>query len=242
MTKKNPNDGATTAQRRSRKSAPSPCLDPKGDGDGASSVVALPHGGATTEHDGALEPAPDLRVQAGFSRKGSSQLGRPSEFKPEYVMQAQKLCELGATDPELADFFSVHPGTIARWKIEYPAFCEATKIGKAPTDDRVERRLYERAIGYTWIEQQAIKVKTGEDVEEVQIVEVERRVPPDTTAAIFWLKNRRRTEWRDVHQIEGQGGAAFVGIQIVTRDGKVEQIELSSEQPALPGKDERTKR
>ncbi len=33
-------------------------------------------------------------------------------------------------------------------------------------------------------------------------VVIDVRVPPDTNAAIFWLKNRRKELWRDVHKIE----------------------------------------
>lgn len=31
--------------------------------------------------------------------------------------------------------------------------------------------------------------------ERVEIVELEQEVPPDTTAGIFWLKNRKPEQW-----------------------------------------------
>ena len=123
-----------------------------------------------------------------------NKVGRPSSFKPEYVKQAKKLCALGLTDGELAKFFDVHVGTIYRWQAKFPDFCDALKVGKAPADDRVERSLYHKAVGYTF-ESEKIFNYQGEVVRAKTI----EHVPPDTTAAIFWLKNRRKEDWRDKH-------------------------------------------
>jgi hypothetical protein len=71
--------------------------------------------------------------------------GRPSKYRPEYAEQAKTLCEYGATDIEIAKFFKVSGRTIYRWQIEFPEFCQALKIGKSVSDDRVERSLYHRA-------------------------------------------------------------------------------------------------
>ena len=79
----------------------------------------------------------------------SKKTDRPSAFKAEYAEQAKKLCLLGATDVELADFFGVTDRTIDCWQIEYPEFCDALKAGKELADDRVERSLYRRATGYS---------------------------------------------------------------------------------------------
>jgi hypothetical protein len=51
--------------------------------------------------------------------------GRPSDYKPEFADQAAKLCRLGATDQEIADFFGKDERTINRWKIDHPDFCQA---------------------------------------------------------------------------------------------------------------------
>lgn len=124
--------------------------------------------------------------------------GRPSEFKSELVEQAERLCLLGATDDEIADFFGVHRSTIYRWKLEHPEFCDAIKSAKNVADERVERSLYQKATGYNVTEEQAVRIKVERYKEEVEVVEVEKHVPADTTAAIFWLKNRRREAWRDI--------------------------------------------
>lgn len=127
--------------------------------------------------------------------------GRPSSYKPEYAKQAERLCLLGATDQEMADFFEVHVATIHRWKHDYPEFCDALKSGKESADERVERSLYQRAIGY---EQDEVKIFMPGGASEPVYAPYRAKVAPDVTAAIFWLKNRRAAQWRDVRHIDGK--------------------------------------
>lgn len=130
-------------------------------------------------------------------------MGRPTKFKPEYVEQARKLCKLGATDQELADFFEVALSTLNLWKIEHPAFSESLKLGKETADERVVQALYNRAMGYSHPDTD-IRVVDGSIVETPMI----KHYAPDTTAAIFWLKNRRPGEWRDKQELEISGSLA----------------------------------
>ena len=65
-------------------------------------------------------------------------MGKPAKFKTEYCAQAEKLCRLGATDADLADFFGVDESTINRWKDGQPGFCESLKAGKPSADDNVQ--------------------------------------------------------------------------------------------------------
>jgi len=126
--------------------------------------------------------------------------GRPTKYKPEFAAQAEKLCRLGATDIEIADFFEVDVRTVYRWKGEHDEFCQALKIAKAEADDRVERSLYARASGYEHDEVD-IRVIDGKIVE----TPIRKFYPPDTTAAIFWLKNRKPEQWRDKQEMEHSG-------------------------------------
>jgi hypothetical protein len=130
-------------------------------------------------------------------------MARPSKFKEEFILQARKLCKLGATDIEVADFFRVDVRTLYRWKGEQPKFCQALKAGKNEADDRVERSLFARATGY---EHDEVDIR----VVDHAIVKTKLRkiYAPDTTAAIFWLKNRRPDEWRETKAVEltGAGG------------------------------------
>lgn len=119
-------------------------------------------------------------------------IGRPSKYKEEYCEQARKLCLLGATDVELADFFETSEQTINAWKNAHPAFLEAIKKGKTQADSNVADRLYQRAMGYEHPEVD-IRVVASEIVQ----TPITKFYPPDTGAAIFWLKNRQRGKWRD---------------------------------------------
>lgn len=127
-------------------------------------------------------------------------MARPSKFQEEFIPQAEKLCKLGATDMEVADFFEVDVRTLYRWKAENEAFCQALKAGKEVADERVERSLYARANGYEHNEVD-IRVVGGEIVQ----TPIRKYYPPDTTACIFWLKNRRAAEWRDKVEQEHSG-------------------------------------
>lgn len=147
--------------------------------------------------------------------------GRPSEYKAEYVEQAEKLCALGATDDEMADFFGVHRATLYRWKLDHPEFCDAIKSAKEIADERVERSLYQKATGYDYSEEQAIKVKRAQYEEKVEVVEVRKHAPAETPAAIFWLKNRRKDEWRDKQEMEHSAVGDFADfLKRVAENGK----------------------
>jgi hypothetical protein len=131
--------------------------------------------------------------------------GRPTVYDPRMIEQARKLCALGATDIELADFFEVHVATLNRWKAEYPDFCASIKTAKQEADERVERSLYHRAIGYS---HPAVKIFMPAGASQPVYADYREQVPPDTTACIFWLKNRRPDLWRDRlnHELGGANG------------------------------------
>lgn len=140
--------------------------------------------------------------------------GRPTDYREEYNEQVEKLCRLGATDKELADFFEVTEQTINNWKDSHPRFFESIKKGKIEADANVADRLYQRALGFEH-DSEEIKVADGEVIR----VPIRKIYPPDPTAAIFWLKNRRSKEWRDKQEIdqktEHSGTIGFSGIEIV---------------------------
>ncbi|MDQ5882150.1 MAG: hypothetical protein QG616_1982 [Pseudomonadota bacterium] len=142
-------------------------------------------------------------------------MARTSSYKPEYAEQAAAQCEEGATDIELADFFDVSVRTLYRWKNTYAAFCQALKAGKAPADVRVERSLFERATGYERDEVD-IRVVDGQIVQTT----IRKFYPPDTTAAIFWLKNRKPAEWRDKTEVEHGGEVQITKVERTIVDPK----------------------
>lgn len=134
--------------------------------------------------------------------------GRPTEYKPEYCVQVEKLCKLGATDKEIADFFEVTEQTINNWKSDFPEFFESIKKGKIVADAEIASSLYHRAKGYS---HDAVKIfpsggesddGKGNKVKGPLIVPYVEHYPPDTVAAIFWLKNRQKDKWRDKQEVD----------------------------------------
>lgn len=123
--------------------------------------------------------------------------GRPSKYRIEFEKQAYLLCLLGATDKELADFFEISESTLNEWKKTYTGFSESLKKGKIIADAEVSAKLYHRATGYSHPDID-IKVIRNKIVKTLLI----KHYPPDTTAAIFWLKNRQKSKWRDKQSIE----------------------------------------
>lgn len=132
-------------------------------------------------------------------------MARPTAYKAEYAEQAYKLCLLGAKDKELANFFKVTEQTITSWKKKHPKFIASLKAGKENADAAVAESLYKRALGYTCKED---KVLQHEGI-HTDTVTINKHYPPDVTAAIFWLKNRQRQNWRDKQEIEHSGDVSF---------------------------------
>ncbi len=132
--------------------------------------------------------------------------GRPTKYKKDFDLQVLKLSILGATDKDIADFFDVVESTINEWKLKYPTFSESIKKGKIEADINVASSLYQKAIGYKAKTQKAFKVRehiNGKgSKEKIELVTVEEAYPPDTTAIIFWLKNRQPEKWRDKQEID----------------------------------------
>lgn len=135
--------------------------------------------------------------------------GRPTKFKPEFVEQAAKLAALGATDREAAEFFGVDERTLNRWKHTEPEFCQSLTLGKEAADARVKQSLYRRAVGYSY---DAVKIFMPAGADSPVYAPYVEHAPPDTTAAIFWLKNRDPDEWREISRTEhtGKDGAPIL--------------------------------
>lgn len=128
--------------------------------------------------------------------------GRPTVYSDEMVPQVEKLCELGATDADVAHFLEIQLSTLYRWKLEHQAFSEALKRGKEVADATVEDRLFKRATGYS---HEAVKIFMPAGASEPVYAPYTEHVPPDTTAMIFWLKNRRPAQWRDQQVVKHEG-------------------------------------
>lgn len=157
-----------------------------------------------------------------------NKVGRPTSFKEEYAELAYKYCLLGATDKDLAQFFEVTETTINNWKNDYPEFFESIKKGKSEADAIIASSLYNRAKGAIINQQQAFKIKTvtyndkGQktEIESIEIVNLQQEQPPDTTASIFWLKNRKPDRWRDKIETQHSGDVNIVWNEEKTYEAK----------------------
>jgi hypothetical protein len=99
----------------------------------------------------------------------------------------------GLTNEQIANNMGVSVKTLYEWANKYSDFCDALKRAKSIADEEVENALYKRALGYTVT---LNKQKVTKDGRAVDCIE-EMHIPADTTAQIFWLKNRQPEKWRD---------------------------------------------
>ena len=144
--------------------------------------------------NGRFEPGD--RAAAGHSHGGVN--GKP-KWHPSFIGIAREISKHGLTDEEIAAAFSVTERTITRWKKEHPPFASALKRGKDTPNKKVERSLFERALGYSHPDTD-IRVVNGTIVK----TPIVKHYPPDTTAAIYWTKNRDPKRWRDKTEVVPQ--------------------------------------
>lgn len=124
----------------------------------------------------------------------------------------------GLTDEQIAEKLGIATSTLYDYKNKYSEFSEALKRGKEVIDFEVENALLKRALGYEYTEvTQERTVRKDEkgnvitDIHGLPCYEmvvtktVKKEVIPDTTAQIFWLKNRKPNEWRDKRDVEHSG-------------------------------------
>lgn len=124
--------------------------------------------------------------------------GRPSAFRKTFIQLVYRYALLGATDRQMAEFFGVTEQTLNNWKRTQKGFFESLKRGKAEADSLVAESLFHRAKGYS---HKAVKIMQHEGSSYEH--EFTEHYPPDTSACIFWLKNR--AGWRDKQDLEHSG-------------------------------------
>lgn len=137
----------------------------------------------------------------------------------EWAEDADKLLLLeswardGLTEEQIANNMGIAVKTLYNWKKKSLPILQALKKGREISDYEVENALFKRATGFTTTEQvvfskKVVEYRDGKRVKEVSepcVIEVEKYYPPDTTADIFWLKNRKPEQWRDKQNMEFSG-------------------------------------
>lgn len=114
-------------------------------------------------------------------------------LEPEGLLKIEGWARDGLTDEQIAHNMGIAYSTLREWRDSYSALSAALKRGKEVVDRMVENALLKRALGYEYeeiSEKYELGILTERKVTKKQVV-------PDTTAQIFWLKNRKPIDWRD---------------------------------------------
>lgn len=139
--------------------------------------------------------------------------GRPSKFSPQIQSHIFFLARRGCTDAQISEVLGVSEVSFNTWKVKH-GFLESLNDAKGEADDLVERSLFERALGYDHPDTKVFCMKNG----EVVTVPVIKHEPPDVTACIFWLKNRRKLAWRDSKDVEHSGTITIEDLVVGARE------------------------
>jgi len=125
------------------------------------------------------------------------------KYNDDFPLLAEDYARKGMTDKEIFKKLGISKDAFYRYQKLYKDFYDALKRGKAPVDVEVENALLKRAKGYEY-EETTVEFKPGKKDDKkakpVKVKKVTKHVIPDTTAEIFWLKNRRPKDWRDKHE------------------------------------------
>lgn len=118
----------------------------------------------------------------------------------------------GLTDEQIAKNMGISVASLYNYKNQHLEILEALKKGKEVVDIEVENALLKKCFGYNVSIKKTFKVKrtkynpeTGKKIEEYEELvegEDEVHIPADTTSQIFWLKNRKPSEWREKQELE----------------------------------------
>ena len=120
-------------------------------------------------------------------------------IEPEGLTLLEGWARDGLTDEQIAGNIGINTSTLYDWKNKFSKISEALKKGKEVVDIQVENALLKRALGYDFQETRVEK----SDKDGTKIIQTLKHIPADTTAQIFWLKNRRPDKWRDKPEIPG---------------------------------------
>lgn len=147
-------------------------------------------------------------------------------IEPEGLIKITGWARDGLTDENIAHNMGIAICTLYAWCKDHPDISKALKSGKEVVDRIVENALYKNAIGYEYDETTIEKDMDG-NVRSNKVVH--KVMKPDTTAQIFWLKNRKPQEWRDKRETEisGKDGGA-INVQNIT-DAEIDKRIASIE-------------
>ena len=114
-------------------------------------------------------------------------------LEPDKLILLEGWARDGLTNEQIANNIGINVKTLYDWKNKQSNICNSLKKGREVADYEVENALFKRAVGYTiQVNEQKID-KDGCIHDLVKDI----HIPGDTTAQIYWLKNRKPDKWRD---------------------------------------------
>lgn len=142
-------------------------------------------------------------------------------WRDDIPVRAYRLALLGLTNEELAVAFGISANTFSQWLRSRDDLRKALELGRQEADSRVVQSLYKKATGYTF-EEDNITVSHG----QVIVTRVQKYAHPETTAAIFWLKNRQKEKWADVWKLDQNVQISVQRKEADLSDLTTEELEL----------------
>lgn len=149
--------------------------------------------------------------------------GRPSKYKDIDLAKVEELAGYGLIDTQIASVLNICRATLNKYK-KNPEFIDTLKRGKAKADTEVVKSLYKRALGFEYdeIHRESVEIlqpgTKSLKLPAKKIKTITKLVYPDTTACIFWLKNRDPDNWRDKQEIGGSIGIEVTNIEKMIQD------------------------
>lgn len=132
---------------------------------------------------------------------------------PEGLLRLEGWAREGLTDEQIARNMGIRRETLIDWKKKYPNISNTLKRGKEVVDYEVENALLKKALGY--------KVKEQKLTKDGALIEIEKEVPGDVTAQIFWLKNRKPDKWKDKREDEEKSAEGITIINNIPKPSSV---------------------
>lgn len=125
--------------------------------------------------------------------------------EPDKLLLLEAWARDGLTDEQIADNMGINVRTLYLWKKKSVQIFQSLKVNKELADIEVENALRKKALGFRETDQvvstrKTVEYENGKRIREITepvVTEVAKYYPPDTTAQIFWLKNRKPERWRD---------------------------------------------
>lgn len=118
--------------------------------------------------------------------------GPKSGFNQKVQEAFVRLTKEGKTLEEVADVLGVTSRTLGNWMGKHQELFLAVRESRQMADELVEASLYQRALGYSHPETKMFCYE-GCVVSE----DTTKHYPPDTQAAMFWLRNRQPERWKE---------------------------------------------